>query len=120
MSQNPSLRAVPAHEAAASVASMAQMVRRFDGWANLLTGLGTSRDKRTAGGIKTTERIPYEVLVDLYRSEPFLAKMVDRPVEDMIRKWLEVRIEGEKQAGEDLDGWLQQLEARAAFTQAVE
>lgn len=120
MSQNPTLRAVPVADQASSLVSMAQMVRRFDGWSNLLTGLGTARDKRTAGMIKTTERLPYEVLVDLYRSEPFAAKIVDRPVEDMTRKWFETRIEGEKSAGEDVDKWLQKLEARAAFALAAQ
>lgn len=121
MSSKPtSLRAVPAPEAALSMASMAQMVRRFDGWANLLTGLGTTRDKRTATTIQTTVRLPYEVLVDLYRSEPFAAKGVNLPVEDMVRKWFEVKIEGEKDAGEAIDGWLRELAAPPAFKLALE
>ena len=96
----------------------AQAARRLDGWASLLTGLGTNRDKRTSYGIRAVDRLPYEVCYDLYRSEPFAIRIVDRPVQEMVRAWIETKIADEKSAGEDVDHWLEDLDAREAFAQA--
>ena len=101
-----------------SYAEVAQFTRRLDGWASLLTGLGTRRDKRTSVLPQTAEKLPYEVCYDLYRSDPFAARIVDRPVQEMVRKWIETKIADEKDAGEDVDHWLESLGAREVFAQA--
>lgn len=64
-----------------------------DGWQNILTGLGDPRrDKRMAAGIYV-DRLTYEEAAALYRSDDMIAKICDRPAEEMVRKGFEIHIE---------------------------
>ena len=97
-----------------------QTLRRLDGWKNVLAGFGTSRDKRMAGGVGDLIRPDFETLVDLYRGDPWAARIVDRPAKAMVREWFEVQIADEKDNGEALDQWLKKIKAKAAFSLALQ
>jgi phage-related protein (TIGR01555 family) len=65
-----------------------------DGWENVITGHGTSRDKRVGNAIKSvspsTDRQKWE---DLYFGDDMAAKFVDVPAEDMVRKWFTLNVD---------------------------
>ncbi len=70
---------------------------KLDGWENVLTGLGTARDKRTGGAV-SYKRLSYVECEDLWRGDDMAAKVVEEPAREMTRRWLDVQIENE---GED-------------------
>lgn len=73
-------------------------VTRGDGWQNLLTGLGTTRDKRTHatfGGAMTFQN--GQVLDELYAGDDVIARIADLPAQEMTREWIEIRA-GEEEA----------------------
>lgn len=61
---------------------------RMDGWHSLITGLGTSSDKRLSNQVTWT---PYtmEFYEQLYSGDELAARIVDIVPEDALRKWLE-------------------------------
>ena len=70
-----------------------------DGWQNVTSGFGTSRDKRVDNRIKapapSSDRQRWE---DLYHADDLGARIVDKPSGDMIRKWIDVNVD---QGGDD-------------------
>ena len=74
---------------------MADKQVRQDGWANILTGLGTKADKS-----KSTVAIPNGMLLDydletIYADDGIGAKIVDLIVEDMFKQGWELKFENE-------------------------
>lgn len=115
--------------------------RTLDGWANLLTKMGTSRDKRTGGYIAGTQALPFDTLVDLYRSDDMAGTIADAVPEEMTREWVDVKLSGTdadtveegprarvkarqandqaKEQAEAVEDWLDALEAPAKFQEAL-
>jgi hypothetical protein len=110
------------HEDALSSARIdrAQMLRRLDGWESVLTGLGTQQDKRTSFHSGQAHRLTFEECIELYRGNVFAAKVVDKPAADMTREWMTVQVKDEKQMGEDVDHWLQEIDAADHFRWALQ
>jgi len=90
----------------------------LDGWANLLTGLGTARDKRMAGAVRAVEHLPFEVLVDLFRGCDLAARIIEAPPNEMTREWVDVLIDRDR--GEEIEQWLEKLHAPARLQTALE
>lgn len=66
---------------------MKDMVR-LDFWQNLATGLGTSRDKRTATVFVPNQRMGYDQISALFRFEPVAARICELPAKEMTREWV--------------------------------
>lgn len=63
---------------------------RMDGWQNLLTGLGTIRDKGMYSSMLDGERIADEELEALYANDDFAQRIVDALVETAMRQSFEL------------------------------
>lgn len=74
------------------------MAKRQDGWANVLSNLGTTFDKRKHTHIKPAQRFSRNELLELYRGDDVCATLVDLPAREMTRKWIDF------QCDEDDDG----------------
>lgn len=59
----------------------------FDGWQNVLTALGTSKDKRMSATVSWTNINP-TVLEDFYAGDEIATRIVDLIPEESLRKWL--------------------------------
>lgn len=59
----------------------------FDGWQNVMTQLGTDKDKRMAAQITWTRYTP-EVLENFYSGDEIAARIVDLIPEEALRKWI--------------------------------
>jgi len=63
----------------------------IDGWNNIYTKEGTpDRAKSTGFNFKRDLRIGEQTAREIYRSDGFGSKIVDRPVGDMVRAWFDV------------------------------
>ncbi len=65
------------------------MAKRQDGWANVLSNLGTTFDKRKHTHIKPAQRFSRMELLELYRGDDVCATLVDLPAREMTRKWID-------------------------------
>lgn len=74
-----------------------------DTLSNLVTGLGTSYDKRMAGGYQQTRALRYDhpQLTALYRENWVAGKIVDAVPEDMTRTWR--RLSSDELTPEDIE-----------------
>jgi len=86
---------------------------RLDGWANLLTGLGMAgHDKKKHVTYRGDEVQDADTLANLYRTDGFAQKVVDRPVFDMLREGFRVEVTEPGEA----DGETQTAEAGGVLT----
>lgn len=67
---------------------------RLDGWENVITGLGTARDKRTGTRMKVT---PFSASRDkfdeMYHGDDTSATIADLPAKEMVRKWITLQVD---------------------------
>ncbi len=65
--------------------------RRFiDGWVNTFTGLGTDRDKREGGLIKTARNtVGFAIFEAMYHGDDIAAKIADLAPKEMVREWID-------------------------------
>lgn len=91
---------------------------RQDGWINVLTGLGTSRDKRVGMTFQPTSRITNqkELLEEMYHGDDIVSTFVDLPAQEATREWIDVMVQGENEGYDVEIGSLimQELEAIGA------
>jgi len=67
------------------------MTRIFDGWANILTGMGLrGRDRRESTSFRGDIILGKDYLTDLYRSDGFARRIIDLPTKEMTREWFEI------------------------------
>lgn len=59
----------------------------FDGWQNVMTQLGTSRDKRMSAEVFWTNYTP-EILENFYSGDEIATRIVDLIPEESMRKWI--------------------------------
>lgn len=78
-------------------------VIRNDSWRNVLTGTGTSKDKRKSTTYSASPNISDQTLANLYRSNGIARKIIDVPANDMTRNGFTID-------GDDDDKVLQHLE----------
>lgn len=101
-----------------AAATMARTAARTDGWANLTTGLGDAlRDKRLTNAF-TTSVVSWAQAEDLYRGDELAARIAELLPADMTRQGWEVVVEGDKDAGKDINQALKALGVVEKFRQA--
>jgi phage-related protein (TIGR01555 family) len=93
-----------------------ELAKRFDSWQNFLTGLGTSRDKRTSARPMEDALLDPDTLDTLYHNDDFAAKICDAPVEDALKKGFDLTSDaGNSSQAKDEIGrtreYLEELEA---------
>jgi len=101
-------------------------LNRRDGWENVLTGLGTQRDKRTSGRVKST-RLSWADCEALWRGDDMAAKIVEEPAREMTRRWLDVQVENQseddvadtKDDAEAVEKALKRLKAQTRVREAI-
>jgi len=68
-----------------------QSVQKTDGWSNIYTREGTQGVAKSTGFNYIRDlRITESIARQIYRSDGFGSKIVDRPVSDMTREWFDV------------------------------
>lgn len=103
---------------------------RFDGWANILTGLSRGRDKRTSAAAVAPKIWQGPELDILYHGSDLIRTIIDLPANEMVREWVEIKtddVDGEKgledeqaenEAGVALLDALEKLDAQSRFGEA--
>jgi phage-related protein (TIGR01555 family) len=86
-----------------------------DGWQNIFTGIGTSKDKLAQTHFNRSDTLSDEMLTNIYRSDGIGARIIDVPANDMLRGW--INIEGD--SDNKLTEYLEELETRPAITEAI-
>lgn len=99
---------------------------RSDAWKNTVTGHGTSRDKRTYGEPSLVlSSLDRQRLEDIYHGDDIGATIVDRPIEDMLRKGIRLNVtmgddaEANTQAADDMLQALEDLGAWPALEEGL-
>lgn len=91
---------------------------RTDGFANIITGLGTAqRDKRLASEIQAPAILARIELDDLYAGDGLARRICDLPANEQTRKW--IGISADDDVGKDTLQRLQTLAAQDAVTEAM-
>ena len=85
-------------------------VSRADGWENLLTGVGTARDKRSSL-VPVPAPLSYADALSLYRATDTGARIVDIPAEEMTRVGWDLRIPNDHESAEAIGSKLDDLDA---------
>jgi hypothetical protein len=68
----------------------------IDGWYNVVTGMGLQGfDKRVHTSFALNTVLDDQTLIDLYRAEGLATKIINIPIEDMIRKWFYIETDSE-------------------------
>lgn len=83
---------------------------RFDGWENVVTGLGGSRDKTTYTEFAEEKPLDDGLLASLYRGDDFARRIVDALPSDALRQGFDVERQG---SDEDADVGAEQEDAKA-------
>ena len=89
-----------------------------DGWSNVFTRLGTDYDKRKSHTFAATP-LTYEVNEQLWRGSDLGARIVERPVDEMIRQGWDVVIPNDKGRQEELAAQLEDLEVAERLREAL-
>lgn len=71
------------------------MIDRLDSWKNLLTGLGSSRDKSTHLHLGKGSALPAEYLEHLYLNDDIAARICDLVPSEMLRQGLDIWVNDE-------------------------
>ena len=100
------------------------MELREDGWANVLAGIGGSRDKRTGSKPVAERMLSDQELAALYAGGGLPAQIVDMRANDMTRQWIDLEAaedEGEtdEAALDEIRSELDRLEAETKFNEAL-
>ncbi|KKM25202.1 hypothetical protein LCGC14_1597350 [marine sediment metagenome] len=77
-----------------------------DAWENVTSGHGTLRDRRTQNRVRAVptslDRQRWE---DLYFGDDMAAKIVDLPIEDMVREWITISVDaGDAESDSEAEG----------------
>jgi hypothetical protein len=95
------------------------MIKRVDGWTNVLTGLGlASRDKRMSSA-PVPKLLQRQELEDLFRADDVARKVVARVPKEMFREGYDVKVEDKPEAGQAILQYLRRLNADEAFRKAI-
>jgi phage-related protein (TIGR01555 family) len=99
-----------------------------DGWENIITGLGTTRDKRLGARVTAVPPVAdYSRLEDLYHGDDMARKIAGKAPADMVRKWISLAIElgdpgvsgKEAELADDTLQALNDLDAKGKFREAL-
>lgn len=92
---------------------------RIDNWQNLLTGLGTSRDKTVYGRFLALNRIDERELTSLYHQSADARKIVAFKPREMLRQGFRVNIPEDEEAVAGLTKKLRSLKVARHFVNAM-
>lgn len=98
----------------------AGIATRSDGWQNVMTGIGTARDKRTHArfsGAMTFHGGEY--LDELYAGDDVIARIVDLPAQEMTREWIELKTGKDAEAAKGLVQRLDDLDLQSKTEEAL-
>ena len=92
----------------------------MDGFENLLTGMGTSKDPLTQTTFRRGKTLSQnqEFITSLYSQNWLAGAVVNVPVNDMTRNWIDIELEDETQE-EQLEKELDRLKAKSKINQAI-
>ncbi len=92
---------------------------RTDSWTNQHSGYGTSRDRRTATR-HLASIVSDEEAVDLWTGNDVAAKAIEAYPQDAIRGGYEIQIGDDKEAGDEVEAAVTDLDGDVALTDALE
>lgn len=78
------------------------MNNRFDSWKNLLTGLGSSRDKSSHHHFLSDNSLSYDYLEQLYLNDDIVARICDLVPNEILRQGFVIKVNDEDFAYENL------------------
>lgn len=93
--------------------------RRADGWGNALTGLGKLNIDKRLGASYLADVLGAEEAKELWRGNDLAARIIETPVNEMLRQGWELCITDEKDLAETIMGKAEDLKAAEAFWQAL-
>lgn len=101
----------------------AKLKAHLDGWQNILTGLGLSRDKRKSGSF-VPESLSFGQAEEIWKGNDLGAKIVTKVPKEMTRRGFDVHIQGEdsgrsKADEESVENKLQDLESDSRLYDAL-
>ena len=82
---------------------MLSLKERNDSWQNLLSGIGSGRDKSTYAHLGTNDFLPNEYLEQLYLNDDIAARICDLVPYEMLRQGLSIKINEEELKREGLN-----------------
>ena len=92
-----------------------------DGWMNILTGMGMQgHDKKMSTAYLYPGTLTSGELSDLYRSDGFSRKLIDRPVWDAMREGWEVSLEGDEVLESGIQSYLDGLSVNKQVSQFLQ
>jgi len=98
-----------------SIGEAIQGALRIDNWQNLLTGLGTSRDKTVYGRFVHLQRIDDQELTSLYHQSSDARKVVAFKPREMLRQGFRINIPEDEEATADLTKAMRNLRLSRHF-----
>ena len=75
---------------------MLSLTERNDSWQNMLTGLGSGRDKSTYSHLMPNDRLSLEYLQHLYDNDDIAARICELLPNEMMRQGMNISINGEQ------------------------
>lgn len=103
-----------------ALASHMDKVARNDGWANILTGLGeVGRDKRVSTRFGARALLGYTELNEMYHGDDIIARICDRPAEEMTRQWFRLNQDLDPELGKAVMQKLDSLEIQESAAEAI-
>ena len=96
---------------------------RFDDWVSSMTGLGTSRDKRTSNVFGTSSRLTqdYQTLDEMYHGNDLVRKIIDIYAEEQTSEWIDLKIQDDdgKETSTEVLQDLRDLNAQELTSDAI-
>ncbi len=92
---------------------MFSLEERNDSWQNLLSGLGTGRDKSTYSHLLPNDRFQPEYLEQLYLNDDIVARICDLVPSEMLRQGFSIKVDDEDFVWEGLSDILRDVLVKA-------
>ena len=119
MTMSPATPKPPMHKMLAALTKFGSLAAtRFDSWVNPVTGLGTTVDKTTYGGIFPTRDLTDIELSSLYHTDDMAARMIDVVPQEMMREPFSVET-GDPGLDETINDKFNSLDVRGALGDGI-
>lgn len=98
----------------------ARKFTRGDGWSNVLSGLGGTRDKRVGASYANTNTIDAKTAIDLYNGDGLIRSIINILPDDATREWGHVEGDPNDEYPEGIiTHWMRKLEVPTKFKEAM-
>ncbi len=94
---------------------LVKILEKQDGWQNILTGAGLTKDKLVNTKYSNITVLNEKTLSDIYRGDGLGTRIIDVPANDMLRGWISVEGDSDNITVKTLN----KLKLRASFTKAL-